>query len=101
MSSKKGSGAKSKSTSSRKHAAEVEVQQSFVSDASGVDVGQRRVLKDNAGFLRTCYYRYTLMTGVYMLDPMEQYFLHFFMILGAFFTLRYTYAFYVAMAGRA
>ena len=65
-----------------------------------MDMGQGKVLADNAGFFRKCYYRYTLMTGVYMLDPMEQNLLHFFMLLGAFFTMRYSYAFYVAMQDR-
>jgi hypothetical protein len=55
-------------------------------DTSGkhwIDVGQGKVLHEGTGmlgYLRRCYYRYTLMTGVYMLDSVEQNFLHFFMV---------------------
>ena len=89
MSSKKNSSkaasAKSSSASTKEA---VNAQPVVAREVKGVDMGQGKVLADNAGFFRKCYYRYTLMTGVYMLDPMEQNLLHFFMLLGAFFTLR-------------
>ena len=68
-----------------------------------IDVGQRKVLRGRSGlfgYLRTLYYRYTLMTGVYMLDSVEQNFLHFFMLLGAVFLVKYTYAFLQAMSAQ-
>jgi hypothetical protein len=63
---------------------------------TGVDVGQSKVLKSK-NFISLMYYRYTLMTGVYMLDGIEQAFLHFFIILGLFFLMKYSYSFYLAL----
>ena len=38
---------------------------------------------------RQLYYRYKLMTGVYMLGPAEEAILHFFFFLGAYFSVTY------------
>jgi hypothetical protein len=65
----------------------------------GIDVGQGKVLNHNNVF-SLMYYRYTLMTGVYMLDGIEQAFLHFFILLGMFFVAKYSYGFFLAMQGR-
>ena len=46
-----------------------------------------------SSLLQLLYYRYTIMTGVYMLDPMEVAFLHFFFVLGAYFVIAYTIQF--------
>lgn len=43
------------------------------------------------------YYRYKLMTGVYMLGPGEETFLHFFFFLGAYFIVTYGIQFYTEM----
>jgi hypothetical protein len=43
--------------------------------------------------LKVQYYRYTVMTGVYMLGPAETYILHAAYIIGLFLLVRYTYAF--------
>ena len=67
--------------------------------AKGVDVGQGKVLNHNK-FFSLMYYRYTLMTGVYMLDGIEQAFLHFFILLGMFFVAKYSYGFFLAMQSR-
>ena len=40
------------------------------------------------------YYRYKLMTGVYMLGPAEETVLHFFFFLGAYFIVTYGLHFY-------
>lgn len=39
------------------------------------------------------YYRYTVMTGVYMLGPAETSILHLAYVIGIFLLVRYTYAF--------
>ena len=65
----------------------------------GIDVGQGKVLHHN-NFFSLMYYRYTLMTGVYMLDGIEQAFLHFFILLGMFFVVKYSYGFFLAMQSR-
>lgn len=39
------------------------------------------------------YYRYTLMTGVYMLEPFESAILHLAYLLGAYFLYKYTLSF--------
>ena len=44
------------------------------------------------------YYRYKLMTGVYMLGPGEEAFLHFFFFLGAYFIVTYGIQFYTDMS---
>jgi len=72
---------------------------STVFAAKGIDVGQGKVLKNN-NFFSLMYYRYTLMTGVYMLDGIEQAFLHFFILLGMFFVVKYSYGFFLAMQSR-
>jgi hypothetical protein len=74
-----------KSRSSSKKANKGSEEVTTAISAIGVDVGQGKVLNNPNSWIRLVYYRYTLMTGVYMLDPLEQNFLHFFMILGAFF----------------
>ena len=43
---------------------------------------------------RQMYYRYKLMTGVYMLGPAEEVILHFFFLLGAYFSVSYGLEFY-------
>jgi len=39
------------------------------------------------------YYRYTVMTGVYMLDPFEIYILHTAYVVGMVLLVRYAYSF--------
>ena len=48
---------------------------------------------------RQMYYRYKLMTGVYMLGPAEEAILHFFFILGAYFSVSYGMQFYSEYRG--
>ena len=43
--------------------------------------------------IKTQYYRYTVMTGVYMLGPAETSILHIAYIVGMFLLVRYAYAF--------
>ena len=43
--------------------------------------------------IKTQYYRYTVMTGVYMLDPIEMYILHLAYIVGMVLLARYAYSF--------
>lgn len=64
------------------------------------DMGQSRVMQNPGegvfSSLRLLYYRYTLMTGVYMLDRVERWTLHFLVFLGAVFLLKYAFGFYLA-----
>jgi hypothetical protein len=48
---------------------------------------------------RQMYYRYKLMTGVYMLGPAEEVILHFFFFLGAYFSITYGMQFYSEYRG--
>ena len=48
-------------------------------------------------FVNTMYFRYKVMTGVYMLGPGEEMILHFFFILGAYFTVTYGIQFWYDM----
>ena len=68
------------------------------------DIGQSKVLDVSEGgifrLVKMWYYRYTLMTGVYMLDRVERWFLHFFIVLGVIFLAKYSFNFYLAMSER-
>jgi len=48
-------------------------------------------------FFRKVYYRYTTITGVYMLDSHEAWVLHFFFAVGAYYLLSYIWTFYKQM----
>jgi len=94
----KKSAAKATEASPSPRAAAKKTSSSFTG-AKGIDVGQGKVLNNN-NFFSLMYYRYTLMTGVYMLDGVEQAFLHFFILLGMFFVVKYSYGFFLAMQSK-
>lgn len=57
---------------------------------------ENRTIEERYGILAwpiKCYYRYTVMTGIYMLGAAETGFLHFFYVLGAYFLYKYVWSF--------